>query len=267
MKKKLIVTAHDFGYFNSVNDGIIYALSHKNNIITEVSVLPNFKISNRSAELLKPFNVSVSLNTNFTTGKPLSSNVKSMTGEDGNFKKADTNTWDFSCIDSFTDKDIRMELNAQYEWFIRQFGRKPAAILSRKNEYSDPKILMHIVELCKKEGVVMRVPYWKWQKNYAAESFVRDEGVKCPSNIFIGFGEWKGIYGYDLEHELDRMIGDAKKEPGVVELLLAIGFVDRELFDSTSLSWQRGQFLKLLDDDNLIRKIKENFELINFADL
>ena len=39
--KKLIITAYDFGLCNSVNEGIMWCLNHKNNIITEVSLIPN----------------------------------------------------------------------------------------------------------------------------------------------------------------------------------------------------------------------------------
>ena len=267
MKKKLIITAHDFGYFDSINRGIIYSLKHKNNIITELSLLANTPGSLEAAKFSRSTKISVSLNTNFTSQKPLSRGVPSLVGKDGNFLKVDTKTWDFSVIDRFNEKDVTRELDAQWDWFTENVGRKPSAILSKKNEYVDPKILMPVVSKAKKEGVPIRVPVWMWKENYGAQSYVEQEGVKSTQNIFLGLKEWKGKFGYDLIEDIDQLIADIKTKEGVSELLVFPGFVDKELMDKSTLNWQRGQFLQVLDNNEVISKIKDNFELISFRDL
>jgi len=67
MKKKLIVSAHVFGLCHSVNEGIFYALNHRNNIITELSLIPNAPGSKEAVEMTKKLKTSVSLEANFTT--------------------------------------------------------------------------------------------------------------------------------------------------------------------------------------------------------
>ena len=267
MKRKLIVTAHDFGYCHSINEGVMYAFSHKNNIITELSLLANTPGSDEAVKLSRKLNVSVSLNTNFTSHTPLSKNVKSMIGEDGNFLPVDVSKWDFSSIDKYDEKDIKRELDAQWDWFVKNMGRKPSAILSKKNEYGDPKILIPVVDKAKMEGVAIRVPQWMWSDNYGAESYVIQEGVKSTQNLFLGLKPWKGKYGFDLEEDIDRLIESVYNREGVSELLVFPGFVDKELMDESSLNWERGQFLAILDNNTVIGKIKDNFELISFRDL
>ncbi|EKD57924.1 MAG: hypothetical protein ACD_57C00093G0002 [uncultured bacterium] len=106
-----------------------------------------------------------------------------------------------------------------------------------------------------------------WKENYGAQSYVEQEGVKSTQNIFLGLKEWKGKFGYDLIEDIDQLIADIKTKEGVSELLVFPGFVDKELMDKSTLNWQRGQFLQVLDNNEVISKIKDNFELISFRDL
>src|SRR3989344_2404008 len=100
MKNKLIVTAHDFGLTHSGNLGVLYAINHPENIFTEYSLLPNAPGSMEA--------------------------VKTMVDKNGNFLDADATTWDFSCIDNFNDDEIITEIDAQYDWFVKNVGRKPS---------------------------------------------------------------------------------------------------------------------------------------------
>lgn len=267
MKRKLIVTAHDFGLCPSVNEGVLYCLAHPNNLISEISILPNFPASPKAASLIKRRDCSVSLNTNFTSGRPLSSPVKSLVDKDGNFRRVDVATWDFSAIDEFDEEDIVKELGAQWDWFLKHLGRKPSAILSRKNEHGDPKILLPVTQLAKRQKVPIRTPVWRWQENYGAQSYVEQEEVRSSQHIFIGLRDWQGRFGYDLVEDIDRLIDDIYASQGICELLVFPGFVDEELFKMSSLNWQRGQFLKILDNQVVVNKIKNNFDLISFSDL
>ncbi len=266
-KKSLIVTAHDFGLCHSVNQGIVWILKHPSNIITELSLLPNAPGSQEAAEIAKRLKISVSLNTNFTTFTPLSSNVPSLVDKNGEFKKVDVSKWNFSAIETFREEDIVKELDAQWEWFVKNVGRKPSAILSRKNEFSDPKMLIPFVEKAKKEGVPLRTPVWMWKRNYAAQSFVRQEGVKTTTNVFIGIKDWKGRFGYDMEEEGDKLVKDILKSEEVSELIVFAGFVDEELFKISKVNWQRGQFFRVLQNKEFITSLKQHFQLISYQDL
>lgn len=265
--KKLIITAHDYGLCDSVNRGIEYVLEHKNNIIFDVSFLVNAPASKNAAEYIRKNKVSACLNLNLTTFKPISKDVNSLVDENGNFKSVDVSTWDFSTIDLYEDEDVEKEVAAQYEWFVKNVGSKPNAILSRKNETGDPKILLPVVELAKKEGLPMRAPVWAWKENYGAQSFVRQSGIKSTDNVFIGLKDWKGRFGYDPVRDLDALIADIKTRKGISELLFFPGFVDEELFDISTLNWQRGQIVQLIKKGEITKKIKKNFEIISYSDL
>ncbi|MBU1110346.1 ChbG/HpnK family deacetylase [Patescibacteria group bacterium] len=265
--KKLIIVAHDYGLCGSVNQGIEYVLEHKNNIISDVSLLVNAPGSNAAVEYIKKNNISACLNLNLTTFMPISKNTASLVDDKGYFKKVDISTWDFSAIDSFKDKEVENEINAQYRWFVEKVGRKPSAILSRKNETGDPKILLPMVELAQKEKLPVRAPVWGWKENYGAQSFVEQSGVKLTNHVFIGLKDWKGRFGYDPVRDLASLIKDINKKEGISELLFFAGFVDKELFSLSTINWQRGQFVQLIAKGNLTKEIKSNFQLISYSDL
>ncbi len=267
MKTKLIITAHDFGLTSSVNEGIIYALNHKNNIFSEISLLPNAPASEEAAQIAKNLDISVDLCICLTNYKPISKNLKTMVDAEGWFLKAETLAWDFSCIDKYSEEEIRREIDAQWDWFVKKVGKKPSGLVSQKGEHGDPKILLPFIEKAKKENVPVRTPVWKWKENYAAQSYANEENVLHTKAVFIGLFDWKGRYGYDLETRIDQLISDIKKTGDYSELLLFCGFVDEELMNLTSINWQRGQFLSILDNDTIIGKIKDSFELISFKDL
>lgn len=268
MKKKLIITAHDVGISHSMNTGIIYALNHPDNIFTELSLLPNAPGSKEAAHMLRKVTIPINLCCVFTKFRPILKTHKTLTDKQGVFLKANTDTWDFSCIDSYADNEIKKELDAQWNWFIDNVGKKPSALTTQKGEHGDPKILLPFVEKAKKENVPIRAPYWKWQSNYAAHSFVNEEGVKHTDNIIIGISDWRGRFGMDIETDIDKIIETIEKKNGITELFIFCGFVDEELFNMTSVSWQRGQYLHILNyKPEILRTIKKRFDLISYKDL
>lgn len=267
MKPKLIVTAHDFGMTESVNQGVLYALNHPNNIFTELSLLPNAPGSRQGAEIARDLDFPVNLCICLTSFKPILSTHKTLVDVEGKFHKPDIATWDFSMIDNFSDMEVASEIAAQYDWFVSRVGRPPSAIVTQKSEHGDPKILLPLVELARREGLPVRTPVWNWRENYGAQSYVDQEKIRHTNNIFVGIKNWTGRYGYDLETDLPQLVSDIKNKSGVSELLVFAGFVDQQLFDLSSVSWQRGQFLQALQNGQVAKTIKDNFELISYRQL
>lgn len=265
--KKLIVTAHDYGLCNSVNRGIEYTLQHENNIIQEVSLLPNAPCSDDAAKYIKENNIEASLCINLTTFKPLSSDVDTLTDSAGNFKSVDISTWNFSIIDTFDEEEVSKEINAQYDWFVKSTGKKPNSLHSRKNEIGDPKVLIPTVALASKENIAMRTPIWEWAANYGAQSYVTQSGVHSSKGVFTGLKDWKGRWGYNLETELQKLVEDINAESEISELLLFPGFVGKDLINISSVNWQRGQIVQLIHKGDIVKRIKSNFELVSFKDL
>ena len=268
MKPKVIFTAHDFGLCSSVNKGIEYCIKQDNSIISELSLLPNAPGSAEAAQMAKNEEISVSLNVNLTTFSPISKEVPSLIDVNGRFKKVNTKVWDFSSIDSFTEEDVRKELGAQWDWFVENVGRKPTAMLARKNEHGDPRILIPFVEKAKKEGIPIRTPSWKWLTNYGAQSYVKQEGVKQADFTEIGVKDWFGEGGFDLVEDFDKLLELLKSRGGITEILLFIGFVDKELFDISIVNWQRGQFVSLVvNKHSILSKLEKTFDIISYEEL
>lgn len=266
MKKELIVTAHDVGLCHSVNLGIQYALKHPDNIFTELSLLPNAPGSKEAGNLFRDADISINLCITLTNYRPLLKTHKTLVDANGYFKKADVSTWDFSAIDSYNETEIRSEIDAQWDWFIENVGRKPSALVTQKGEHGDPKILFPFIEKAKKEDVPIRSPYWKWQSNYAAQAYVAEEGLRCTNNMIIGCADWKGKYGKDLERDIEDIIELIETKDGITELFIFCGFVDAELFNLSTVSWQRGQYLHILKyRAEILRKLKERFELVDYS--
>ena len=265
-KKKLITTAHDFGLSGSVNEGILYAINHKNNIIKEYSLLPNAPYSKQGAEIAKEYKeLSVDLCIVLNNYEPLLTNHKTLVGSNGDFIKGDTSTWNFEVLDKFDEKEITREIHAQYEWFLKNVGRKPSALVTQKSEHGDPKILIPLADLAKKENLPIRTPAWKWFTNYAAQSYVEEQGIKHTSKVFVGCYDWKGRFGLDIEKDLDQLFNEAE---GISELLIFCGFADEELFKLSSVNWQRGQYLNMLERKNeILLRFKEKFDLISYKEV
>jgi len=268
-KKKVIITGHDLGFSRSINEGFGYALKKLPKVFSELSILPNSKYSNEAVNIAKDSGIPTNLCFCLTNSKMVSlSKSPSLTGPNGLMYNADTINWDFSIIDKFDQKEIENEISAQYEWFIKSFGHKPSALVSQKGEHGDPKVLEPIIKLAKEEKIPMRAPMWKWKSNYGAQSLVESEGIKTTNNIFMAIKDWRGNFGYDLETEIEKLISDVKNSEGISEILFLAGFCDQELFDLTSISWQRGQLLNILKRKYfLIERLYSEFEVISFGDL
>jgi len=270
MKKKIIITGHDLGYSKAVNEGYDYVLNHKHKVYSEISILPNSKYSNDAVDIVKAKDVSVNLAISLINSKLYSlSNSHSLISRDGLLKDVQNiKTWDFSVIDTFKDKDIETEISAQYEWFIKKFGHKPSALVTQKGEHGDPKILEPMIKLAKGENLPLRAPWWKWRTNYGAQALVEFEGIKTTGQVFVCFKDWQNLSGYDLEHDLDKIIEQIQKSEGVSEIIIFAGFCDRELIDMTSLSWERGQLIAILERKyHIIERLYKEFHVITYQDL
>ena len=269
MKPKIIITGHDLGFSKSINEGYRYIFHNLPRVFSELSILPNSDYSQDAVSIARESGISTNLCINFVNSKLKSlSGAPSLIGTNGHLKNAATINWDFSVIDSFTEGDIQRELDAQYQWYLTNFGHKPSALVSQKGEHGDPKILEPMIKLAKSENIPMRAPLWRWRTNYGAQSLVESEGILTTSQIFIGLKDWRGNFGFDLEVDIDRLVSQIQAARGVSEVLLFVGFCDQELFDMTSVSWQRGQSLNIIKRKHfLIDRLYSEFDVISYTDL
>jgi len=268
-KKKLIITLHDFGKTKTINEGIVFAMNQPENIATEYSLMPNGLASAEGAQIAKErSDLSFDLCITFTDFSPVGKSYKTLTDGSGNFLKADTQNWDFSILDIYDEKEVAQEIEVQYDWFLKNVGRKPSALTTQKSEHGDPKILVPLVDLAVKEKLPIRTPAWQWFSNYAAQSYVEDIGIKFTKKVFVATKDWKGKNGYALDEDSEKLISLIEKNEEVTEIVILAGFVDKELLKMSSVSWQRGEYLNLLlRKPEVLKTYKEKFDLISYTDL
>lgn len=123
-KKLVLVRADDLGYSKGVNYGIADAL--KGGIIRSVGVMVNMPETKRGLELIAGQDVCLGLHTNICLGKPLTDPtlIPSLVQENGEFKSSKTYR---RAKEDFVNLDeVLLEIEAQYQYFVKLTGQKPA---------------------------------------------------------------------------------------------------------------------------------------------
>jgi len=117
MKKMLIINADDLGADEARNAGIFEAIEA--GIVTSVSLLPNGPALNDALRRIRGLDrcgVSFGVHLNLSEGKPLSPNLRILTGPDGFFlRKPRAHHLLMSSGDRDLEKEIAQEITAQIE--------------------------------------------------------------------------------------------------------------------------------------------------------
>ncbi len=154
--KKLIITADDFGPVKGINNGIYKAIEEKK--ITSVASFVNFddalNVINNAKLIFEPNSIEVGLHISITSGAPISDHalIPNLIGTDGLFY--DVKKFP---IQNVTRKEIKIELEAQYNKFIELYGYKPLHI-SNHHGILDliPDIYETYLEFCEEKNIPKR---------------------------------------------------------------------------------------------------------------
>jgi len=260
--RKLIICADDLGISEGVNDGIL--LAYKNGVVTDTSILVNGPATKDAVNIVKKNKIPVGLHINLTSYSPVSPLSKVKTLCDGkNFHRPDLSRWDFSIFDKADGREVEREIIAQFKLFRKFFGKLPTHLDSHKCEHGDPKVLSAVKKLAVKYKIPVRIPYWNFRPNYAAEVELRRAGVIMSDNLApIDFYEGLNI---DI-NTIDVFI---KKFPeGTTEIVTMPAFVDLELLKVTGYQWQRARTLALMMKPEFKEKLRKmKVKLIDFTEL
>jgi len=260
--RKLIICADDFGMSKGVNEAIL--LTYKMGVATDTSLLVNGPEFLDSVRLIKENKMSVGLHVNLTSYSPVLpvKKVKTLCKED-KFNKPDLVNWDYSFLSKANPNEIEKEIWAQFKLFRKKLGFLPSHLNSHKCEHGDPAVLRVIKDIAIKFKIPVRIPYWKFKPNYAAEAELRRSGVIMPDNLApVDFYE-----GFNID--LNTIDVFVKSLPhGVTEIIAMPGFVDEELLKVTEYQWQRARTLALMVEPEFKEKLKKvKVKLISFNDL
>jgi predicted glycoside hydrolase/deacetylase ChbG (UPF0249 family) len=254
--KKLIVTADDYGFTKSVNEGIIRAATQ--GIVTDIAVmvLTDQEDLDHGLKLLNKHHLTeVGLHTSLfpwsKTNRPRRQDFIEF------FKSA-------------TDKEIEHKALDELKVFEKIFGYKPRFIAPQFNMHGNLRLLKVLAEYSTSHGIPMRVP-WSIltqdeieDNNYAAKVYLRRLGVKMPTHLYAH------ILGSNLSKITDSFISNLKqvKDGESCEILLHPGYFDLDILKGSSLNYERTRDLKLSMDQAFQQTIlSQGFSFSHFRDL
>ena len=102
-----------------------------------------------------------------------------------------------------------------------------------------------------------------------AKQYVLDNKIRTTDLVVVGVRDWRGKFGFDLDTDMDELVKKLKSVgDGIAELILFVGYTDKELFENSSVTWQRGQYLDILHRrPEVLDILKEEFELISYREV
>jgi predicted glycoside hydrolase/deacetylase ChbG (UPF0249 family) len=242
--KRLIVNADDFGMSQRVNEGIGY--THEFGILTSTTVMMNKPFANELPIYQKKFpNLGFGIHLVLTSGKPIGSSYKTLTTEDGFFKRSFIRD-----DESYDIEEVYQEWKLQIEYFIR-IGGMPTHMDSHHGVHQK-KVLHPVIKRLQEEYKLA------FRNTFAYP----DHGIRTV-NRFVG-----SFYNKTVSAEKIKEVIDSIQEDEIVELMCHTGFVDRATIDASIYNFKRIEELQILTSDEIKAYIKEhNIELISYKGL
>ena len=248
---KIIFNADDFGYSKATNFGIIDAF--QNGVVRSTSILTNTADFEHAVELYHenaPKGLGVGIHLNLMMGRPLTSNLDTLTDANGNFYK-------HALFDSnknyFDSQEMIQEFEAQITKALAA-GIKLTHIDSHYGIHmQDP-----IFEVATKLAIKYNLPLRMVDANRRNPLSM---GVKTADRFTGGFFAQNATLDY-LVGYLDSMSASGAQ---VVEVLCRPAFVDLILFEGTRYSVNRINEHALLTSNELKGFIaNRGYELVNY---
>lgn len=249
---KLIINADDFGLCKGVNLGIIEGFTE--GTLTSTSMMANMPGFDNAIILAKENpKLPIGAHLTLTTGYPVSSNIKSLVNDNGQFKKIDSYI-NYETISKIDLEDVEKEWISQIEKLI-EHGIYPSHLDTHHYVQNIPGIKEVFFNLARKYNLPTR---------YTLNA---DEDIKSPDKFVEYFDKISNAKGFWKEMELDSLIKDCKNY-NVVETACHPGYVDDYLIKNSSFSTIRAMTLSEIKDNKFIKTIKENkIELISYKDI
>lgn len=239
----IIFNADDFGYSKGINYGIVEA--YKSGVLTSTTLMVNMAGSCHGGELMKETEgLAVGLHLNISLGKPLT-NGKTLVGDDGKFMKPNNLPQGYK----YCEKELKEEIEAQYDRFLEITGRKPSHLDSHLFSTDKiPEMRKLAAELAKDKNIPLR--------NYDIDLYNHVE--------FINYRN------YNAQPTLDYIVENFSDiiSYEYVEIMTHPGYVDFDVYNNSSYNIQRVNELHFLTSENIKNLIKENkVNLINYNDV
>ena len=185
---KMIINADDFGYSKGINYGILEA--YKNGVLTSATLMTGMPGAEHAAGIMQEVpDLGVGLHLNTALGKPVNSQRKTLTDENGFFMKPDKI---MELGIDYNEDELYDELEDQYKKFEKLTKRKPTHIDSHL--FSSDKL-----EKVKKAALALADKYEIPLRNHETDYYER-----VP---FITHRDFGGIPGLEyIAENFDKII-------------------------------------------------------------
>lgn len=238
--KKLIVNADDFGFDEAVNYGILKG--YQEGIVTSTSIMANMPGFEHAVALAKQHpNLGIGVHMTLTCYYPLGKGYKTLTREDGSFKKQGD-------INEFDEEEAYQELKLQIDRVLAS-GIPVDHLDSHHHIHTFPH-LKHVVERLQKEyGLPIR------------GGFQYETAMPHVELLDQFYAEGATIENFKaLLHTLDTT--------KIYDLMCHPAYLDKFLQQTTSYNIQRIDELYILCNKEVKAYIKEaNVELLRYSNL
>jgi chitin disaccharide deacetylase len=229
---KLVVNADDFGYSRGVNYGIIDA--HQYGIVNSTTMMMNMPGVHHAVELAKKYpTLKLGIHLVLTCGKPLRSDVPTLTDEQGNFKKLTDLNKNLSLL------ELEREWTTQIDRFL-DFGLTATHFDSHHHVHSIPEFLPVIQRLSRKYNLPAR---------RISEQPV--EGVTSFTDRFF-----HDFYGEGVTQDYFIELTQRDVDNQTVEVMCHPGYLDFEVLNGSSYAADRVKETRILTSvtlpDNMI---------------
>lgn len=245
---KIIINADDFGFSQSINDGIIDA--YKEGLISSTTIMINMKYAEDAISRWKNNeSLGLGLHINLTQGAPVSNNVKSLVDANNvfyNHRKVENEEV------KVTYEDAYIEIKAQIEKLL-SYNVKIDHLDYHHNIHLNPSIRKALIDLALEYKLPLRTIDSKFRQE------VIEAGIKTPEAFSFDF------YGDGAKYESIINFVNNHNRCNSIEILTHCGYLDE-------YTKQRTSYLLREVELNELRKLKKNkfyekYKLNKYKDL
>lgn len=261
MMVKVIHNADDFGYCNAVNYGIVD--SYLQGVLTSTTIMAGMPGFAHAVALAKQNpGLGIGVHLTLTCGKPVLENHKTLIDESGNFKNLDFYKKETSIID---EKEIYAEWKAQIEKVLDS-GLRPTHLDSHHHTHSFKKNPAIVMRLAKEYQLPVR-------NSFESPMILRKDEIKCNDILINPWIEREFEINQcedketALAQEICRLVRHASIHHNVIEVMWHPAYLDGTILAESSFAYPRIIEMKAIQNKELVRYFKENFELCTYQDI
>lgn len=248
--KKLIVNADDLGRTRGINEGVFEA--HGEGIVTSATAMVNYPGIEEAARLSRSHpRLGIGLHVALSGGVPAlpPESIDSLVGSSGSFpSKPEGHT-------SPRQDQLMAEIEAQYQKFLKVFGRKPTHLDSHHHSHRRGDVFNAVTALARRERLPVR--------NCGGDMGERLRQLELKTTD--AFSEEFFDEGVSSEN-LVRIVSELRD--GSTELMCHPAREDAELLASSSYASRRTVELAVLKDAAVRRAVEAaSVSLVTFAEL